>query len=751
MTTAEKLAQLQGLWIGFGDGGVVAPEMDVQADQSSEFPVVAKDGLGQLARVYGTKPVLPRKGLATLLEHQRWVAANTRLRIGILAHEECLTGLAAWTATTFPVPLASAASFDPALMWQMGHAIGQTMSRLGVHQGLAPVLDVVRDARWGRCEETMGEDPYVVATMGRAYISGLQSQGILACGKHFAGYSGSVGGRNLAPVQAGRREMEDVFLLPFEVAVKDAGLASVMPAYVEIDEVPMHSNTELLTNVLRDCWGFRGTVLADYFAIAFLQRQHGIAASPAQAAKLALMAGVDVELPSGDTLRDSKLQPLIEDDEELSQAVDRAVTRVLTQKQSLGLLDINAEIARLEALEADVPDTLDPSEHRAIAARLAEESVILLANEEELLPLADKPSLKLAVIGPNADRSAALFGCYSFVNHVLMNNPGVESKIDAPTVAEALRAEYPQAELTVAPGCDVRGDDRSGFADAVAAAERADVSIVVVGDQSGLFGRGTSGEGCDTESLELPGVQADLVDAVLATGTPVVLVSVTGRPYALGRFVDQAAAALQAFFPGEEGGAAVAGVISGRINPSGHLPVSVPRTLGILPYSYLHPVLGDANDVSSIDPTPQFSFGHGLSFTSFEQEIAIESQNVPTDSWIDVTATVRNSGARDGATVVQVYGRDVVASVTRPTRLLLAYARVELEAGQSKTVSLRIPAARFALTDRSMSRVVEPGEVQVWLGDDCDHPVTEKVSVQLTGPVAPVTADTPRLAVVMAK
>ena len=744
MSSAEKLAQLQGLWPSLEEAGVVAPEMGTKGDSRPQFESFAENGLGQLTRVFGTKPVTPRDGLATLIRCQRWLADNTPHRIGVLAHEECLSGLAAWTATTFPTPLAWAAAFDPALVGRMGEAIGATMASLGVHQGLAPVLDVVRDARWGRVEETMGEDPYVIASIGKAYIEGIQSQGILATAKHFAGYSASAGGRNLAPVHVGRRELEDVFLLPFEVAVRDARVASVMPAYIEIDGVPVHGDDFMLTQVLRERWGFAGTVVADYFGVAFLLRQHGVAASLADAAAMALKAGLDVELPTGEAFRDPDLLRAVDTDEALRTAVDGALARVLTQKESLGLLDIDAEIARLEALAVDVPETLDPPEHRAVAAKLAEESVVLLANDG-LLPMTDRPGLKLAVVGPNADRSAALFGCYSFVNHVLDHNPGVPSRIDAPTVADAVRAEFPQADVEVVAGCDVRGDDRSGIPAAVAAAARADVAFVVVGDQAGLFGRGTSGEGCDAASLDLPGVQTELVEAVLAAGKPVVLVALTGRPYAIGDLVARVGATLQVFFPGEAGAGAVAGVLSGRVNPSGRLPVSVPASLAAMPYSYLHPALGESNGVSSIDPTPQFGFGFGLSYTTFEYDGVTVSPSAPTDGWIDVTVTVRNSGGRDGADVVQVYGHDVAACVTRPMRQLLAFARVDVAAGASKQVRFHIPAARFALTDRQMCRVVEPGDVDVWLGRGCANPATESFRVTLTGETAPVTGETPRL------
>ncbi|MDR2975630.1 MAG: glycoside hydrolase family 3 C-terminal domain-containing protein [Propionibacteriaceae bacterium] len=745
MSVEEKIAQLYSVWLGYTDGGVVAPEMDTQADAAPEFPDFAAHGLGQLTRVFGTKPVLAAKGLATLLGYQKWLRDNTRLKIAALAHEECLTGLAAWTATTFPTPLAWAATFDPAATYAMGQAIGQTMARLGVHQGLAPVLDVVRDARWGRVEETMGEDPYVIATLGTGYIQGLQSEGIIATPKHFVGYSNSRAGRNLAPVHAGQREIEDVFLPPFEMALLDGKAGSIMPAYVDIDSVPVHGDHRLLTEVLRDRWGFTGTVVSDYFGVAFLMKEHGVAVDVGEAAAMALTAGLDVELPSGDAFRSPQFAQLCATDPEVAAALDLAVGRVLDQKETLGLLDIDAEIARLEALLAKAPDSLDPPEHRAVAARLADESVILLANDGSL-PLADRAGLRIGVIGPNADRAAALFGCYSFVNHVLMHNPGVESKIATPTILEALRAEYPLADVRHASGCDVRELDRSGFDEALALARDCDIVIAVMGDQAALFGKGTSGEGCDVDSLDLPGLQPELLDALLGVGTPLVLVPVTGRPYAIGRFSDQAVATVQAFFPGEEGASAVAGVISGRINPSGHLPVSVPRSLGVLPYSYLHPKLGDPGGVSSIDTTPQFSFGHGLSYTDFEYSQFTTPTQAPTDGWITLGVKVTNTGSRPGATVLQVYGHDQAASVVRPMRQLLAYLRVTLDAGASQQISLDIPAARFGFHDRSMTRVVEPGAVQVWLGHDCDHPATDIHEVQLTGGITVVTKASPRLA-----
>jgi beta-glucosidase-like glycosyl hydrolase len=741
MTLEEKLAQLVGYWEGrggSGEGGDVAPMQDAMQNEETGFETFARHGLGQLTRPFGTAPVDPVEGARTLAAKQRWLVENTRLGIPALVHEEILTGLAAWKATMFPAPLSWGASFHPELVEEMGAAIGETMRSLGIHQGLAPVLDVVRDARWGRVEECISEDPYVVGTVGGAYVRGVQSAGVVATLKHFVGYSNSRAGRNLAPVHAGPREVTDVLLPPFETAVLDAGADSVMNSYAEIDGLPVAADAGLLTGVLRDRWGFAGTVVADYFAVAFLHTLHGVAADLGDAAAQALVAGIDVELPTGTAY----LEPLAERVRSGAlpeEVVDRALERVLAQKARLGLLGATAE---------DFPDIdpdridLDPPAHREFAARLAEESVVLLRNDG-VLPLASPG--RIAVVGPNADDTAALFGCYSFANHVLSQHPDVELGLDVASVLGAISAELPAAEIAHVRGSDVDTDDTSGFAAAVAAAEGAELCVAVVGDRAGLFGRGTSGEGCDADSLDLPGVQRQLVEALLDTGTPVVLVLLTGRPYAVDWALDRCAAVVQAFFPGQEGAAAIAGVLSGRLNPSGRLPVSLPRSVGAQPYSYLHPKLGGASSVSNLDTAPVRPFGHGLSYTTFEHtDLRVAASEVPTDGAIVASCRVTNTGDRAGADVVQLYATDPVASVTRPVVQLLGYARVQLDPGQSVDVTFDVPTQRLAFTDRQMVRVVEPGRVELFVGTDCETPVLTG-AVELTGPVHEVTTADRRL------
>ncbi|MFI6401289.1 glycoside hydrolase family 3 N-terminal domain-containing protein [Streptomyces sp. NPDC050548] len=725
MTLEEKTAQLYGVWVGADtDGDGVAP---LQREMTSDYDwdELITHGLGQLTRSFGTAPVDPELGAQALARAQRRIAAAGRFGIPAVAHEECLAGFTAWGATAYPVPLAWGASFDPALVEEMARHIGADLRAAGVHQGLAPVLDVVRDPRWGRVEETIGEDPYLVGTIGAAYVRGLESAGVVATLKHFAGYASSVGARNLAPVRAGVREFADVVLPPFEMALREGGARSVMAAYNETDGVPASADPALLTQLLREEWQFTGTVVADYFGIGFLETLHRVAGSPAQAARVALEAGIDIELP---TLK-CYGKPLVEAvraGDVPESLVERAARRVLLQKAELGLLDADWAPEPTERID------LDSAANRALARQLAEKSVVLLDNPDGVLPL--PPDARIAVVGPRAADALAMLGCYSFPSHVGVHHPEVPMGIEIPTVLESLRAELPDAKVTFAEGCDVSGPDTTGFEEAVARASEADMCVAVLGDRAGLFGRGTSGEGCDVADLQLPGVQADLLDALVSTGVPVVLVLLTGRPYALGRWHGRLGAVVQAFFPGEEGGPAVAGVLSGRVNPSGRLPVSVPHMPGGQPWTYLQPPLGLADEVSSLDPTPLYPFGHGRSYTTFAWEPAESGElEIDTAGSHDLTLTVRNTGDRPGAEIVQLYLHDPVASVTRPDVRLIAYQRLELGPGEASRATFRFHADLSAFTDRSGRRVVEPGVLELRLAASSAE-VRHTARVTLTGP-----------------
>ncbi|MGW2342067.1 beta-glucosidase [Streptomyces sp. NPDC001661] len=744
MTRDEKLAQLGSYWtksnVGSGDARV-APIEEALAARTNESTALVH-GIGHLTRPYGTRPLKAEQGRAELVRLQRKLSA-TRLGVPVIAHDECLTGFAAFGATVYPTPLAWAATFDTALIEEMGAAIGHDMASVGVHQGLAPVLDVVRDYRWGRVEETLGEDPYLTGLIGTAYVRGIQSQGVIATLKHFAGHAASRGARNHAPVSIGAREMADVILPPFEMAVREGAVGSVMNSYTDQDGVPACADEALLTTVLREQWGFTGTVVSDYGSIAFLRTMHRVAATEGDAARLALTAGMDVELPNTRCYGDPLAEQL-DDGRVDPELLDRAVARVLRQKVQLGLLD--ADYSPEADAGVGTPVDLDSTANRRLARNLAARSVVLLANEGAALPLDAARTPAIALIGPGADDAGTFLGCYSFPNHVLPKYPGHPAGIALPTLREALAAELPDIVFAYEQGCTISDSDASGLPAAARAATSADLALVVVGDRSGMFGNGTSGEGCDARDLQLPGIQRRLVEEVLATGTPVVLLVVSGRPYALGGLAERCAAVVQAFMPGEEGGPALAGVLSGRVCPSGRLPVQVPRTPDCNPGTYLSAPLGRHSEgISVLDNTALYPFGHGLSYTSFDYEdLRLTGDGrVPTDGCVEVSCLVRNTGERAGREAVQLYYDDPVAQVARPTQQLVAFEVVALRPGEQTRVTFKVHADQTSYTKNASGdgqRLVEPGVIHLMLGSSSGD-IRLRADVELTGPARLVGAD----------
>ena len=733
MTIEEKVAQLYGVWVGAGsDGGEVAPHQNDMADDI-DLDELLPSGLGQLTRPFGTAPVDAALGAVSLARTQARIVASNRFGIPAVAHEECLAGFAAWGATAYPVPLSWGATFDPDIVERMAERIGADLVSVGIHQGLAPVLDVVRDARWGRVEETIGEDPYLVGRIATAYVRGLESAGIVATLKHFVGYSASQGSRNLAPVSIGGRELADVLLPPFEMAVREGGARSVMNAYTDLDGVPTAADTRLLTGLLRDIWGFTGTVAADYFSVGFLKTLHGVAETWADAAVAALTAGIDIELPTLKTFGAPLIEAVATGAVDID-TVDRALRRVLAQKVELGLLDgdwspVPPALAATGLRDFDGADPddirgsidLDPAGNRSLARELAERAVVLLRNDGTLPLHAPR---RIALVGPTADDPYAVLGAYSFPAHVLAQHPDVPLGIDLPTLLDALRHEFPDARIRYEQGTTVDGGEHEGIPAALEAVRDADVVVLALGDRAGLFGRGTSGEGCDAASLALPGAQQELLDAVLATGTQTVVTLLSGRPYALGVAVTDAAAIVQTFFAGEEGTGAIAGVLSGRVNPSGRLPVSVPANPDTQPTSYLASLLGQRSGVSNIDPTPAYWFGHGLGYSTFEW-MGPTAGATTFEDHLDLTLTVTNTSSRTGTEVVQLYLHDPVASVVRPVRRLIAFSRVDLDPGRAATVRFRVPADVTSFTGRDGIRIVEPGEFVFQFGRSAGEIVLE--------------------------
>ncbi|ADG20166.1 glycoside hydrolase family 3 N-terminal domain-containing protein [Paraburkholderia atlantica] len=756
MTLDEKIAQLHAAWLKLSaDGNHKARSIDF-AQSANQITVdeILQYGLGQITRPLGTHTVDPKEGVRALNELQRKMVEDTRLGIPVMAHEECLVGLMIKDATLFPSPLNYAATWNPRLVGEVGTIIGEQARSIGCHQGLAPVLDVSRDPRWGRTEETLGEDPYLVGVLACHYVKGLQGEqrDLLATLKHFVGHSASEGGRNHAPVHVGPRELNDVFMLPFEMAVKLANAGSVMPAYHDVDGVPCHGDRALLHDTLREKWGFDGLVVADYAGVDLLYSHHAVARDSASAAALAFNSGLDVELPGHECA--VHLKEALERNEITEATIDTAVSRVLRVKFQLGLFEnpyVDPE--RVDVKSAAAGDT---------AYQVALESAVLLRNQGDVLPLDANGADKIAVIGPTADDPLALLAGYSFPVHLI--NSGEQSTASIATPLRSLRALLGNERVIHAQGCDIikerragapvfpgdvsldlTGDahcdeliskDTDGIAAAVEAARQAGVALVFVGDLAGLFQSGTVGEGSDTDSLDLPGVQQALLQAVVDSGTPTVVVMTGGRPYNLGGLEERIAAQIMAFAPGERGAEALADLLVGRADFSGRLPLSVPKSAGAVPYVYNHR-LKSAGTPIAYHFGCRYPFGFGLGYTQFRYgDLALAHSEVPIeDGTIELSFTLDNIGARDGTEIVQIYVRDRHASVARPVRELKAFARVPLAAGASARVRVKLPVDMLNFTDARGERIVEPGDFDLLVG-------SSSRDIHLSGTVAVAGAAT---------
>lgn len=668
-------------------------------------------------------------------ETKRYARENTRLGIPPIQIGECLHGQLAMGATIFPQAIAQGSTWNPALVERMASVIALEASASGVDQALSPLFDLAREPRYGRTEECYGEDPYLVARMGVAFVEGMQGKaeytrvhgiapGKLMCtAKHFAGYSVPAGGINLAPSSLGEREMRTLHLYPFEKVVKEANVCAVMPSYNEVDGMPAHSNRWLLTDVLRGEWGFGGYVFTDYGGLSQLHNFHHVAADASEAAVMGINAGVDLEAARPDAY--ARLSDLVKAGKVKEEQIDTAVRRILRAKFMAGLFD------------KPYPDperlfeVVHRPEHVALALEVAQESAVLLKNDSALLPLDASKLKSIAVIGPNADQ--VQYGDYTYTRD---NRSGV-------TILQGLRDRLgSRVQINYAKGCNITGSDRSGIAAAVEAASKSDVAVVVLGETSVILsglgwgvGLGeneprdpfVSGEGYDLTSLDPPGVQRELLQAVCATGKPVVLVMVHGRPWSIDWEKDHVPAILEAWYPGEQGGNAIAGILLGDVNPSGRLNCSVPRSVGHLPvtYDYKPSARGinrepgtpekPGRDYVFSSPAPLFAFGHGLSYTTFEYS-DLKIDNNASAKTVRVSVNVRNTGSRDGKEVVQLYVNDRVSSVTTPQKMLKGFDKIELKAGEQKTVTFDLPYDELALWNASMQRVVEPGEFAVMIG-----------------------------------
>ena len=701
MTLEEKVAQLTSVYAR----NLLDDENNISEEKMKDY---LKYGIGEISRLAGGRDI-PLNKVANLANTiQKFLIENTRLKIPAIIHEECLSGFMASHATTFPQAIGLASSWNPSLVKKVSSVIRRQMRRVGVHQGLAPVLDVMRDPRWGRTEETYGEDPYLVASIGLAYIEGLQGEdltdGIIATPKHFVGYSFSEGGRNLAPVHVSERELREIFMFPFEVAIRQGHAMSLMNAYHEIDGIPCVASKKLFTYILRKEWGFEGFVVSDYGAIDMLHSFHKVAVDKTDAAIQALEAGIDLELPHMNCYFEPLLNAVKEGIVPVS-LIDRSVKRVLKVKLLLGLFD-NPFVE-----PSNVKDVIDTVDDRKIALEAARESIILLKNNG-VLPLSNDIS-SIAVIGPKANSTRGLMGDYSFEVHINLNYD--TKKIVS--VLEGIKNHVSsKTRVYYAKGCDVINPSKDGFKEAISVAEKSDIVIAVMGESSGLREGAVTGENRDRANLDLPGVQRDLLDKLFELGKPIVLVLINGRPLAIGDIFERCAAVLEAWFPGEEGGNAIAEILFGKYNPSGRLPLSFPKHVGQLPVYYNRKTTSFREYVF-IDSEPLYPFGYGLSYTKFTyNNLSIEPKMIYPGGYVNISLTVKNEGNYEGYEVVQLYIQKEYASLTRPHKELKGFAKVFLKPFEEKKIIFTLQAEQLAFYDRSMRLIVEPGVYTVLIG-----------------------------------
>ncbi len=700
MTLEEKLGQLTQLRGRWGDTG---PRVAEGGEDE-----VRRGQVGSFLGIYGAE---------TTRELQRIAREESRLGIPLLFAHDVIHGF----RTVFPVPLGEAATWDPAAVERASRIAAVEAAAHGLHWTYAPMVDIARDPRWGRVVEGAGEDPFLGSAMAAAKVRGFQgpdlarADTLLATAKHFAAYGAAEGGRDYDVADVSERTLREVYLPPFRAAV-EAGAGAVMAAFNEVAGVPMHAHRGLVTGVLRGEWGFDGVVVSDFTGVLELIA-HGVAATPADAGALALHAGVDVDMVSRIYLE--HLPAAVRAGRVPEAEVDDAVRRLLRAKAALGLFDDPYRYGD-PAGEAAVVLT---AEHRAAARALARDSLVLLRNEGGVLPLA-KDLRRLAVIGPLADDPAAVLGSWKAAGRAE----------DAVSILAGIRrAVAPDTEVVHVRGAEVLGEDTTGFAEAVAAAEAADAVVLVLGEDPEM-----SAEANNRTSLDLPGVQRALAQAVHATGTPTVAVLLNGRPLAVPWLAEHVPAILEAWFPGVEAGPAVADVLFGDHAPSGKLPVTFPRTVGQVPIYHAHkstgrPPVADQKYTSKyidVPWTPLYPFGHGLSYTTFEYGEPSVEPAAGADAARTVAVTVTNTGRRAAAEVVQLYLRDDVASVTRPVRTLRGFEKVHLAPGESRRVVFRLGRADLELLDQELRPVVEPGTFTVFVGGSSAAPSEAQFTVE---------------------
>jgi beta-glucosidase len=694
MTLAEKLGQLQQL-----DGeanGNFRPE---------HLELVRQGSLGSTLNVRGAQKTN---------ELQRVAVTASRLKIPLIFGFDVIHGY----RTVFPIPLGEAATWDPAAVERSAGIAAAEARAAGVHWTFAPMVDIARDPRWGRITEGSGEDPYLGSQLARARVRGFQGTDysapdkVVACAKHWVAYGAAEAGRDYNTTEVSERTLREVYFPPFHAAV-DAGVGTFMSAFNDLDGVPASANHFTLTEVLRGEWKFDGFVVSDYTSVEELMK-HGVAANGPDAASEALNAGVDMEMVS--RLYNKHGEELVREKRLSLPTIDEAVRRILRIKFRLGLFD------KPYADPSRESSVIFNSANVAAAREIAARSFVLLKNDQNILPLA-KSVRSIALIGPLADSKPDMLGSWT----------GDGKPDDAVTLLQGLKTKVPQAKINYAKGCDINSDNDEGFAEAVRAAKESDVVILAVGESAAM-----SGEAASRSSLDLPGRQLDLVKAVQATGKPMVIVLMNGRPMTINWIAENAPVILETWFGGTEAGNAIADVLFGDVNPGGKLPVTFPRSVGQIPLYYNHKNTGrppDANNKYTskyldVDWKPLFPFGYGLSYTKFEiTNLKLSAERIPANGKLTLSVDVENKGKRAGDEVVQLYIRDVAASVSRPVKELKGFQRITLQPGEKKRVEFNLESQQLGFYDRNMRFVVEPGEFRVMVGANSEDLIEMKLEV----------------------
>lgn len=708
MTLEEKVYQMSALRLGEGDEIFETSGNYSMDDIRRKF---GKRGVGYLS--CPTTDMTARNAVVTGNQIQKIAIEETRLGIPVIIDAEALHGCRATGATSYPQSIALSCTWNVDLMAQIADAIGQETYSRGINQVLSPTLDLARDPRHGRMEECYGEDPFLASRMGVEFIKGVQKHGVICSPKHFLANFVNDGGRDSGNAGMSERELREIHMPPFRAAVEEAGVKSLMAAYNSVDGVPCSANRWLLTDVLRGEWGFDGFVVSDWSAVNHAHAHLRIAPTPLETAALCAKAGMDVELPRLKWY--AKLTDMIKEGKITEEDINTNVRHILRVKFQMGLFEHPYVDEKLAEKLCDAP------QFRNLAREAARQSIVLLKNEKNQLPL--NGVHKLAVVGPNA--TVAQLGGYS------------AKGVKGVSPLEGIKNIFgKQVEVSYAKGCGLTGNDTSGFADAVKCVQDADACVMVMGGANWT----TGGETRDRNSLDLMGVQEELILEISKTGKPLIVVLVEGRPVTMTRWMDKADAIVMMFFAGEEGGNALAEILSGKVNPSGKLTVSYPRTVGDLPMCLLHRPYGREGNVVEYGQNampasryfPLYPFGYGLSYTTYEyKNLRLAKDKLTKDEEIRFSIDITNTGNMDGDETVQVYLTDLYCRITQSEKQLKAFQRMHVPAGQTKTVSFTLPYSALSFLNERLQPEVEAGEFELLVGPNCMQGATQRFAVQL--------------------